>query len=103
MRYERDGFSVRAARKKRRPLPPDHWFLNKPPRVRGADFYYTAYRDLGTCRPPDGPIPWDKAMAYADRKRLAPDLADALWTIVSRMDNAERRWRLEQLEQEAGR
>ena len=55
-----------------------------------------------TCRAPDGPIPWTAAMAYADRKRLTPDLADAMWTIVSRMDNVERAWQLEQLKAETG-
>ena len=102
MRYERDGFSVEAARKKRRQLPPDHWYLNKPAEPTGCEFFYTAFRDLQTTRQTDGPIPWDKAMAYADRKGLAPDVADALWIVVSRMDLAERGWRLEQLKAESG-
>jgi hypothetical protein len=41
-------------------------------------------------------------MAYADRKKLAPDLADALWIIVREMDFAERQWRFEQIEAEGG-
>ncbi len=102
MRYERDGFSVRAAQKKKRPLPPDHWYLNQPPDLPGSDFFYIAFRDLQTCRAPDGPIPWDKAMAYADRKELPADVAGALWCIVRKIDNAERSWRLEQLEAESG-
>lgn len=60
-----------------------------------AGLFYEAFRDLATCRPPDGPIPWDKAMAYADRKGLAPDVADALWAVIRKMDQAERRWQIE--------
>lgn len=97
MRYSRDGFSVEAAKKKKRPLPADHWYHNKPDEVPGSDWFYEAYRDLGTCRPPDGPIPWLAAMAYADRKGLAPDVAETLWAVVWRMDNAERGWRLEEI------
>lgn len=41
-------------------------------------------------------------MAYADRKELPRDLADAVWTVVRLMDNAERRWRVEQLEEGGG-
>lgn len=41
-------------------------------------------------------------MAYADRKSLAPDLADAVWTVVSKMDLTERSWRYEQLKAETG-
>jgi hypothetical protein len=98
LRYQRDGFSVEAARKKGRALPPDHWFLNPPPEFPGADWFYTAYRDLSTCRPADGPIPWTAAMAYADRKGVAPDVAETLWAVIRQMDNAERGWRLDEIE-----
>lgn len=95
LRFDRDGFSVDAARKKGRPLP--EWFLNEPPEPPSAPFFYSAYRDLVTCRLPDGPIPWDKAMAYAERKGLAPDVADALWAVIRKMDQAERRWQIDNL------
>lgn len=36
-------------------------------------------------------------MAYADRKGLAPDVADTLWAVVNRMDNAERQWRVDDI------
>lgn len=63
-----------------------------------ADFFYDAFRDLATCRHPDGgSIPWDKTMAYADRKGLQPDVANALWTVVRKMDQAERGWTLDNL------
>ena len=41
-------------------------------------------------------------MEYADRKGLAPDLADALWHVVHRMDDTERLWRLEELKAQNG-
>jgi len=102
LRYERDGYSVRSAKKKRRALPPDHWSLNEPPQPVGCEFFYEAYRDLSTCRQTDGPIPWDRTMDYAERKRLAPDVANALWSVISRMDVTERRWRVEQIKAESG-
>lgn len=102
MRYERDGFSVEAARKKKRPLPADHWYLHQPAPVRGDELYYEAYRDLVTERTPDGPIPWSAVMAYADRQGLSPDLADALWAVISKMDQAERMWRIENIREAAG-
>lgn len=51
-----------------------------------------AYRDLVSCRPPEGPIPWDKVALYADRKGLEPDNADLLWAVIRKMDLAERSW-----------
>jgi hypothetical protein len=41
-------------------------------------------------------------MDYADRKHLAPDVANALWSVISRMDGTERRWRVEQIKAESG-
>lgn len=41
-------------------------------------------------------------MAYADRRGLAPDLADAMWRVVSQMDLAERKWRFDNLKTETG-
>ncbi len=99
MRYQRDGFSVEAAFKKGRTLDPDHWYLHPPPEVPGLEFFFEAYRDLSTCRPPDGAIPWLAAMAYGEKKKLAEDVTETVWVTVRKMDLAERSWRLE----EAGR
>lgn len=41
-------------------------------------------------------------MAYADRKGLMPDAAEALWTVVRKMDQAERRWQIENMKGGAG-
>jgi hypothetical protein len=96
LRLDRDGFSVDSARKKKRKLP--DWYLDEPPAPPEADFFYEAFRDLVTERPPDGgAIPWGKAMAYADRKGLAPDVTDVLWTAMRKMDEAERGWQIENL------
>jgi hypothetical protein len=97
LRYERDGFSVESARKKGRRLPDDHWYHDKPALPFGADFFFAAYRDLISCRHPDGPIPWTATMEWADRRRLDRGLADALWTVVNRLDCAERQWRFDQI------
>lgn len=95
LRFDRDGFSVEAARKKKRPLP--QWYLDEPDDPPAASIFYEAFRDLATCRSADGPIPWRDAMAYADRKGLAPDVAEALWTVIRKMDQAERRWQIENM------
>jgi hypothetical protein len=89
---------VDSARKKKRKLP--QWYLDEPDEVEGAAFYFEAYRDLVTCRPLDGAIPWDKVTLYADRKGLEPDNADLLWEIIRRMDTVERKWNAENLELE---
>lgn len=41
-------------------------------------------------------------MAYADRKGLHPDVAAVLWTVVRKMDQAERRWQIENIKGSAG-
>lgn len=41
-------------------------------------------------------------MAYAARKGLRPDIAEALWIVVHRMDSTERLWRYDQLKAEVG-
>jgi hypothetical protein len=100
LRYERDGFSVRAAKAKGRPLPADHWYFDRPSPVVGSEPFYEAYSALATERHPDGPIPWSAAMAYACREGFERDLADALWIVVHRMDTIERQWRYDQLKAE---
>jgi hypothetical protein len=93
MRYARDGYSVESAITKRRPLP--DWYLDRPAPIPGSEFFTEAYRDLVTCRSVDGPIPWTACHIYAQHKGLAPDVTDALWEAVRRMDLAERIWRVE--------
>ena len=100
MRYERDGHSVQAAIKKRRKLP--DWYLNEPETVEGCGFFLNAYRDLSTCRPIDGPIPWTAVALYADKASLEPDVADLLWSVIRKMDLAERQWAVEDVKLRTG-
>lgn len=102
LRYQRDGFSVEAARKKGRPLEPDHWYYQKRELPEGIDLFLQAYRDLSTCRPPDGPIPWTAAMEWSDRRGLPSDLGAVLWGVIWRVDSAERGWRADEIKREAG-
>lgn len=68
----------------------------------GSDFFFGAYRDLVSCRVPDGPIPWTAVMQWADRRRLSRNLAEALWTVISQMDCAERQWRFDRFQEDHG-
>lgn len=68
----------------------------------GSDFFMIAYRDLVSCRTPDGPIPWTASALYADKKGLQPDVADVLWSVIRQMDLVERRWVAENLSGEGG-
>ena len=102
MRYARDGFSVEAARKKGRPIPEDHWYHQKPTLPPGVDVFTEAFRDLTTCRPPDGAVPWTATMLWADRKGLPPHFADVLWSVIRRVDLAERVWRADDMKREHG-
>jgi hypothetical protein len=95
LRFNRDGYSVEAGIKKRRALPPDHWYLNEPEAPEGCEFFFDAYRDLSTCRPAEGPIPWTAVALYAEFKGLEPDNADRLWSVIRKMDAEERRWHAE--------
>lgn len=39
-------------------------------------------------------------MAYADRKGFEPDIGDAIWIVVHRMDLVERNWRHDRVKEE---
>lgn len=102
LRWARDGFSVEAAWKKKRPLPADHWYWTKRDLPPGVGLFLDAYRDLSTCRQQDGPIPWTACMKWADRNGLPSDFADVLWGVIWRVDVAERNWRVENMKRESG-
>lgn len=70
--------------------------------MKGALLFYRAYRDLQTCRHPDGAIPWTACREWCRDRQLQRDIANAVWIVVSRMDLAERQWRYDQMKAEAG-
>jgi hypothetical protein len=41
-------------------------------------------------------------VAYADRKGLEPDVFDALWTVLRRLNEARQRWLAEEAKGAAG-
>jgi hypothetical protein len=94
LRYARDGYSVKAAIKKGRPLP--DWYLDAPEQPLGCEPFYIAYRDLSTCRS-DGPIPWTAVKLYIADKGLDPDVGGVLWDVIRLMDGAERRWQVDNI------
>jgi hypothetical protein len=63
--------------------------------VPGTGWLLEAYRDLSSCRPADGPIPWTAVTLYADKTGLEPDVGELLWSVVRRMDHAERKWMMD--------
>lgn len=83
---------MEAGLRKRRKFPEDHWYFNEPEVPAGCGFLMEAFRDLVTCRAPEGPIPWTAAALYADKAGLDPDTAEVMWTAVRAMDEAERAW-----------
>ena len=89
MRYQRDGFSVKAAITKGRPLPT--WYVNRPEVVLFEDFYLQAFFDLCTTRvSADGlsPIPWDKILLYAEHSKLERDNYAFFCRLIRSMDAA---------------
>lgn len=67
-----------------------------------ASFFWRAYRDLATCRQPDGPIPWSVAVAYGERKGLDPNALEVFWSVIRQMDQVERQWRIDNLKGQTG-
>jgi hypothetical protein len=65
------------------------WWDKKPPEVRGDDFYIRAFWELSSCRQFGqfvGPIPWDKIVAYGERKRLDSAMIDVLEVVIRELD-----------------
>jgi hypothetical protein len=62
--------------------------MEAPEVNQGLDIYWEAFIDLSTCRGGmgDGPIPWDRAMQYADRLTMDDEEWEDFWFIVSRLD-----------------
>jgi hypothetical protein len=59
----------------------------------GNEWLFNAFMALDTTRyigMAVGPIPWDKAMKYADRQDMDRETAAVLWLVIHRADTAFR-------------
>jgi len=85
----REEYSILSGLKKGRDLP--DWFLEQPQVLRGEEFYIQAFWDLTSERAIGqgmlGRIPWSKAIEYALRNDVEPDMLDAFWRIIYGMDS----------------
>lgn len=90
MRYQRDSFSVEAAREKGRQLP--EWYVNEPEQYPGDRFYMEAFYELHSCRSitmnGPGPIPWRDIVDYAILQQIDPRFLDHFTTCIRALDNA---------------
>lgn len=90
LRFRKEEYSIRAGAAKGRPFP--EWYLDFPEILPGEEFYLIAFWTLSTERQVSqgalGRIPWSRAMNYAVKKGVAPDMLDAFWQIVSTLDAA---------------
>lgn len=99
MRYNRDRFSVDAAKRKGRPLP--DWYLDEPVIEASDMFYIKAFYDLNTCRSVGmgmGPIPWRDIISYAHFYQLDEDIVEAFVDIIREMDDAFLKWQSDEQE-----
>lgn len=90
LRFRKEEYSIRAGAQKGRAFP--EWYLDCPELLPGEEFYIVAFWTLNTERQVAqgvlGRIPWSRAMDYAVKKGVAPDMLDAFWQIVSALDTA---------------
>ena len=65
------------------------WWEQRPPEVRGDQFYLAAFWELSSCRDFGqfiGPIPWDKIVLYGERKGLDSDMITVLEVVIRELD-----------------
>ena len=91
MRYQRDGFSVRAGMVKGR--EPPQWYVDEPPVIPGlTDAMLLAFRRLSSERAwgfgGAGQIPWTRLVAYADWLGLDADAGRHFVAIIEALDDA---------------
>lgn len=70
------------------------WYRERPPEVRGDEFYLLAFSRLGTCRQFPGtgfgPIPWTAARDYAIEHGLSPSMRTVFCDVILLLDAAYR-------------
>ncbi len=102
MRYERDGYSVDAARAKGRPLP--DWYLEEPPEHSMWYFYKEAFWNLSTERRFEfGPIPHSEIQMYGTCKGLDADMTETFVVLVRALDGSFLKWSRKDLERDRPR
>jgi len=75
------------AARRRTSLPP--WLEGRPNLQPGANIYYEAFQELGTCRPVgmgEGQIPWTAIRQYAEAYGFEGEEFDILLEIIRAMD-----------------
>jgi len=104
LRFRRDGWSVETGLVKGRE-PPD-WYLEEPELLEGDELFLRAYWTLDSERSMGfsaGRIPWSKAIDYGVRLGLVPRMCDALWRIISTMDDGRIGFEMKQSEKQSSR
>lgn len=77
----------------RRPIPDK--IANAPELEVGLEFYYFAFRDLGTCRSIGfslGPIPWTAMNDYALSNRLFGNDKESFIDLMMELDGLYLKW-----------
>lgn len=75
--------------------------LNAPELQDGLDLYLNAYVELGTCRPPDGYIPWTAIVDYCRAYEFDRELIDETLIIIRRVDQEILEFRNEKAKKKA--
>lgn len=90
LRYQIDGWSLEAGRRKGRSVPPDHWSHDCPELDPYEAWFLAAFRTLSTGRPlgpaGPGPIPWRDVVDFGAYHQLDTGATDALIVIIAALD-----------------
>lgn len=82
-------------RAKRLPRLPDR-IENAPQLKLGLEFFWEAYADLSTCRPPAfaglSPIPWADVDRWAQRYGVVDEQFERLWYFTRSLDAVMAKW-----------
>ena len=92
--YAREGYVIESGQYQRCRTTggrlPD-WYENRPPLIRGDEFYMRAFWELSSCRQfgeAIGPIPWHRIAQYGSRKQLGSGMMGVFETVIRELDEA---------------